>query len=45
MNDSAYEFFKIYGRKITDVSGDSREVYFFSKTVSYYTEIQCSPVS
>jgi len=28
MNDSAYEFFKILSRKITDVSGDSREVSF-----------------
>jgi len=28
MNDSAYEFFEILGRKITDVSGDSREVSF-----------------
>jgi len=39
MNDSAYEFFEILGRKITDVSGDSREVSFFSKTVIHYTEI------
>jgi len=28
MNDSAYEFFEILGRKITDMSGDSREVSF-----------------
>jgi len=28
MNDSAYEFFEIIGRKITAVSGDSREVSF-----------------
>jgi len=28
MNDSVYEFFEILGRKITDVSGDSREVSF-----------------
>jgi len=39
MNDSAYEFFEIIGRKITVVSGDSREGSFFSKTVSHYTEI------
>jgi len=26
--DSAYEFFEMLGRKITDVSGDSREVSF-----------------
>jgi len=28
-NDSAYEFFKILGHKITDVSGDSRKVLLF----------------
>jgi len=39
MNASAYEFFEILGRKITDLSGDSREVAFFSKTVSHYTGI------
>jgi len=26
MNDSAYEFFEILSRKITDVSGDGQEV-------------------
>jgi len=39
INDSAYKFFEVISRKITDVSGDSREVSFFSKTVSHYTEI------
>jgi len=28
MNVSIYEFFEILGRKITDVTGDSREVSF-----------------
>jgi len=31
MNDSAYEFFEILSREITDMSGDSREVSFLSK--------------
>jgi len=34
MNDSAYEFFEILGRKITVVSGDSREVSFFFQRLS-----------
>jgi len=34
MNDSAYEFFEILGRKITDVSGDSREVSFIFQRLS-----------
>jgi len=34
MNDSAYEFFEILGRKITDVSGDSREVSFVFQRLS-----------
>jgi len=29
VNDSAYEFFKLLSRKITDVSGDSEGVSFF----------------
>jgi len=39
MNDSAYEFFEIFGRKITDVSGDSREGSFLFQRLSHYTEI------
>jgi len=34
MNNSAYEFFEILGRRITDVSGDSREVSFLFQTLS-----------
>jgi len=34
MNDSAYEFLEILGRKITDVSGDRREVLFLFQTLS-----------
>jgi len=34
MNDSAYEFFEIIGHKITDESGDSREVSFHFQRLS-----------
>jgi len=34
MNDSAYEFFEILGRKITDVSGDSEEISFLFQRLS-----------
>jgi len=34
MNDSAYEFFEIIGRKITDASGYSREVSFLFQRLS-----------
>jgi len=34
MNDLAYELFEILGRKITDVSGDSREVSFLFQRLS-----------
>jgi len=34
MNDSAYEFVEILGCKITDVSGDSREVPFLFQRLS-----------
>jgi len=34
INDSAYEFFEMLGRKITDVSGDSREVSFLFQRLS-----------
>jgi len=34
MNDSEYEFFEILGRKITDMSGDRREVSFLFQRLS-----------
>jgi len=34
MNDSVYEFFEILGRKITYMSGDSREVSFLFQKLS-----------
>jgi len=34
MNDSAYESFEILGRKITDLSGDSRVVSFLFQRLS-----------
>jgi len=34
INDSAYEFLEILGRKITDVSGDGREVSFLFQRLS-----------
>jgi len=33
-NDWAYEFLEILGRKVTDVSGDSREVSFLFQRLS-----------
>jgi len=34
MNDSAYESFEIFCRKITDLSGDSQEVSFLFQRLS-----------
>jgi len=39
MNDSAYEFFEILGRRITDVSGDSREVSLLFQRLSVILQI------